>query len=62
MSADVRDAVTVPAMRAAIAHGRKPTLIFKMNVEVQEEKRAEENRGRYSIIPARGDELVSEEP
>lgn len=39
---------TVPAMPAAIRQGRRPTLIMKTNIELQEEQ----SPGRYSIIPS----------
>jgi hypothetical protein len=49
-----KNAMTVPAMPAVISRGKKPTLIFKMNVDVQEEEKKErEGRGRYSIIVPR---------
>ena len=53
MNQSARDAITVPAMRAVISRGRKPTLIIKTNVDLQEEKKEQENRGRYSIIVPR---------
>lgn len=53
MNQSARDAVTVPAMRAVISRGRKPTKMIKMNVDLQEEKKERENRGRYSIIVPR---------
>jgi len=53
MHAD-KNAMTLPAIPAVISRGRTPTLVFKMNVEVQEEKKKEsEARGRYSIIVPR---------
>lgn len=55
MNQSAKDAVTVPAMRAVISRGRKPTLKLRTNVELQEEKQAQESRGRYSIIVPRED-------
>jgi hypothetical protein len=53
MNQSARDAVTVPAMPKVISRGRKPTMMIKMNVEVQEEKKSRDDRGRYSIIVPR---------
>jgi len=45
-----RDKKTIPSMPAAIKKSHRPTLIFKTNIEAQEEIR---KAGRYSIIVPR---------
>lgn len=42
---------TIPSIPAAIRKSHRPTLVFKTNIEVQEELR--NSAGRYSIIEPR---------
>jgi hypothetical protein len=48
--------VTVPAMPAALKKIHRPTLIFKMPIEVQQEQEQQRKPGRYSIVVPRNKE------